>query len=72
MQRFALTETQANAILDMRLRSLRRLEEVALRTERENLKDLTDQDQGPHIFTGPSGLRKGPYRPGSGSSEFYM
>ncbi|MGB2235536.1 MAG: DNA topoisomerase IV subunit A, partial [Candidatus Puniceispirillum sp.] len=35
--RFDLTETQANAILDMRLRSLRRLEEMALRTERDNL-----------------------------------
>ena len=30
--RFDLTEIQANAILDMRLRSLRRLEEMALRT----------------------------------------
>ena len=37
MNRFELTETQANAILDMRLRSLRRLEEMALRTERDNL-----------------------------------
>ncbi len=33
MARFALNETQANAILDMRLRSLRRLEEEALRAE---------------------------------------
>ena len=37
MSRFELTETQANAILDMRLRSLRRLEEMALRTERDSL-----------------------------------
>ncbi len=37
MNRFKLTEIQANAILDMRLRSLRRLEEMALRTERDNL-----------------------------------
>ncbi len=37
MDRFELTETQANAILDMRLRSLRRLEEMTLRTERDNL-----------------------------------
>ncbi|MEC7585287.1 MAG: DNA topoisomerase IV subunit A, partial [Pseudomonadota bacterium] len=36
-ERFELTETQANAILDMRLRSLRRLEEMALKTEREQL-----------------------------------
>ena len=45
MDRFELTETQANAILDMRLRSLRRLEEMALKTERESLiaeqKELT-------------------------------
>ena len=37
MTRFALTENQANAVLDMRLRSLRRLEEMALRTERDKL-----------------------------------
>ena len=37
MERFALTEAQANAVLDMRLRSLRRLEEMALRTERDEL-----------------------------------
>ena len=38
MARFSLTEVQANAILDMRLRSLRRLEEDGLRTERESLR----------------------------------
>ena len=43
MQRFDLTETQANAILDMRLRSLRRLEEMALRTERDNL--IVEQEE---------------------------
>ena len=43
MQRFDLTETQANAILDMRLRSLRRLEEMALRTERDNL--IAEQEE---------------------------
>jgi len=37
MRRFGLTENQANAVLDMRLRSLRRLEEVALRSERDKL-----------------------------------
>ena len=37
MARFELNENQANAILDMRLRSLRRLEEMALRTERDGL-----------------------------------
>ncbi|MEL0234080.1 MAG: DNA topoisomerase IV subunit A, partial [Alphaproteobacteria bacterium] len=43
MERFELTETQANAILDMRLRSLRRLEEVALKTEREQL--IAEQEE---------------------------
>ncbi|MGC6454698.1 MAG: DNA topoisomerase IV subunit A [Candidatus Puniceispirillaceae bacterium] len=43
MERFELTETQANAILDMRLRSLRRLEEMALKTERESL--IAEQEQ---------------------------
>jgi len=37
MRRFELTENQANAVLDMRLRSLRRLEEMALRSERDKL-----------------------------------
>ena len=37
MRRFGLNENQANAVLDMRLRSLRRLEEMALRTERDKL-----------------------------------
>ena len=43
MKRFELTETQANAILDMRLRSLRRLEEMALKTERESL--IAEQEE---------------------------
>lgn len=37
MERFALTDSQATAILDMRLRALRRLEEIAIRKERETL-----------------------------------
>ncbi len=37
MDEFALTDTQAEAILNMRLRSLRRLEEMELRREREAL-----------------------------------
>ena len=41
MAQFELSENQANAVLDMRLRSLRRLEEVALRDERDTL--LTEQ-----------------------------
>ena len=39
MVRFSLSDVQANAILDMRLRSLRRLEEEVLRTERDSLLD---------------------------------
>ena len=52
MVRFSLSDVQANAILDMRLRSLRRLEEEALRTERdsllaeqENLKNLLRDEE---------------------------
>ncbi len=45
MQRFALTDTQAEAILNMRLRNLRRLEEAEIRKEHAALsreqKDLT-------------------------------
>ena len=37
MTRFDLSELQANAILDMRLRALRRLEEMALKAERDSL-----------------------------------
>ncbi|MDC3234973.1 DNA topoisomerase IV subunit A, partial [Candidatus Puniceispirillum sp.] len=37
MKSFGLTENQATAVLDMRLRSLRRLEEMTLRREREQL-----------------------------------
>jgi len=38
MKRFKLTDTQAEAILNMRLRSLRKLEEFEIRTENEALK----------------------------------
>jgi topoisomerase-4 subunit A len=37
MARFQLSETQANYVLDTRLRSLRRLEEMALRKEQKDL-----------------------------------
>ncbi len=52
MVRFSLSDVQANAILDMRLRSLRRLEEGVLRTERDillaekkNLKHLLRDEE---------------------------
>lgn len=38
IQEFSLSEVQVEAILNMRLRSLKRLEEEALKTEYENLK----------------------------------
>ena len=37
MQQFSLTETQADAVLNMRLRSLRRLEEIEIRREHKTL-----------------------------------
>lgn len=39
MERFALTEVQADAILNMRLRSLRKLEEVEIRSEFDSLSE---------------------------------
>jgi len=39
MRVFKLTEVQANAILDTRLRSLRKLEEMELKREQKNLRD---------------------------------
>jgi len=38
MAEFSLTDRQAEAILNMRLRSLRKLEEMELRTERDKLE----------------------------------
>lgn len=38
MKAFKLTEVQAEAILNMRLRSLRKLEEIEIRTEEKNLR----------------------------------
>ena len=43
---FNLTENQAEAILNMRLRSLRKLEEIELRTEHKNLSDEQTHLQG--------------------------
>jgi topoisomerase-4 subunit A len=43
IQRFSLTDVQAEAILNMRLRSLRKLEEMEIRKEHKNLsKELKD------------------------------
>ncbi len=39
MKTFKLSEVQANAILDMRLRNLRKLEEMEIKTENKELRD---------------------------------
>jgi topoisomerase IV subunit A len=46
MRFFKLTELQANAILDTRLRSLRRLEEMQLKREQKELKDEKTKIEG--------------------------
>jgi topoisomerase-4 subunit A len=46
MRFFKLTEAQANAILDTRLRSLRRLEEMELKREQKELKDEKAKIEG--------------------------
>ncbi|WP_316859630.1 DNA topoisomerase IV subunit A [uncultured Cohaesibacter sp.] len=43
MKTFSLSEIQAEAILNMRLRSLRKLEEIEIRTEHDNLSKERDQ-----------------------------
>ena len=57
MHRFALTETQADAVLNMRLRQLRKLEEFELRRERDSLphrarrRRRTARQRGPDMAT---------------------
>ncbi len=46
MQRFALSETQADAILELRLRHLAKLEEMKLRGEQAELEKERDRLQG--------------------------
>jgi topoisomerase-4 subunit A len=46
MKAFELTEVQANAILDTRLRALRKLEEMQLKTEFEELTQEKGQIEG--------------------------
>lgn len=54
IRRFELTERQAEAILNMRLRSLRKLEEIELRKEFE---ELTAEKQDLETLLGDEGLR---------------
>jgi len=46
MQRFNLTDVQAEAILNMRLRALRKLEEFEIRTEHDKLAEEKQQIEG--------------------------
>ena len=55
MAEFELTDRQAEAILNMRLRSLRRLEEMELRRERDDL--LTEQDELQKLLESPARQR---------------
>ena len=55
MAEFALTDRQAEAILNMRLRSLRKLEEMELRRERDDL--LKEQDELNKLLESPARQR---------------
>ncbi|MFN3424020.1 MAG: DNA topoisomerase IV subunit A [Novosphingobium meiothermophilum] len=55
MAEFALTDRQAEAILNMRLRSLRKLEEMELRRERDDL--LAEQDELQKLLDSPARQR---------------
>ncbi len=52
MKEFGLTDRQAEAILNMRLRSLRKLEEMALRTEKDEL--LKEQEELQKLLDSPA------------------
>jgi topoisomerase IV subunit A len=56
IEAFKLTETQADAILDMRLRNLRKLEEMELKRER---KALADERKGLKALLGDDALQWG-------------
>ena len=55
MEEFKLTDRQAEAILNMRLRSLRKLEEMALRQEKDEL--LKEQDELQKLLDSPARQR---------------
>ena len=55
MAEFSLTDRQAEAILNMRLRSLRKLEEMELRQERDNL--LKEQEELNKLLDSPARQR---------------
>ncbi len=55
MEEFKLTDRQAEAILNMRLRSLRKLEEMQLRTEKDEL--LAEKDELDKLLGSPARQR---------------
>ncbi|MEZ5744181.1 MAG: DNA topoisomerase IV subunit A [Sphingomonadaceae bacterium] len=55
MEEFSLTDRQAEAILNMRLRSLRKLEEMELRQERDDL--LAEKDELEKLLASPARQR---------------
>lgn len=55
MEEFSLTDRQAEAILNMRLRSLRKLEEMQLRQEKDDL--LAEQDELQKLLDSPARQR---------------
>lgn len=55
MSRFDLSDLQAEAILDLKLRHLAKLEEIKIRSEQQELKDERDHLQG--LLASPSKLR---------------
>ncbi|WP_120076647.1 DNA topoisomerase IV subunit A [Aurantiacibacter odishensis] len=55
MEEFGLTDRQTEAILNMRLRSLRKLEEMQLRTEKDEL--LKEQDELTKLLESPARQR---------------
>ncbi|MEL6237684.1 MAG: DNA topoisomerase IV subunit A [Pseudomonadota bacterium] len=55
MEEFSLTERQADAILDMRLRSLRKLEEMQLKQEKDDL--LAERDDLQQLLESPARQR---------------
>ena len=52
IERFSLTETQAEAILNLRLRALRKLEEMEIRNEHQ---ELTEERADIQVFLGSDG-----------------
>ena len=56
MKRFSLTEVQADAILNMRLKSLRKLEELTIRNEYEELSKIKAELED--IIGNPNSLKK--------------